>query len=137
MADRKIAIVTGSSRGIGAAVATRLARDVMAVAVNFAGREDPARALVDKISAAGGQAMIAKADVSDPAAVAAMFSAIEAKYGGIDVLVNNAGIMKLAMVAEADDKMFDQQCCMWRSSTTPSMCCIVFRKGRRKRAKPI
>jgi 3-oxoacyl-[acyl-carrier protein] reductase len=109
MADRKIAIVTGSSRGIGAAVAERLARDGMAVAVNFSGSEDPARALVDKIGAAGGQAMIAKADVSDSAAVAAMFDAVEAKYGGIDVLVNNAGIMKLAMVAEVDDKMFDQQ----------------------------
>jgi 3-oxoacyl-[acyl-carrier protein] reductase len=109
MADLKIAIVTGSSRGIGAAVAERLAHDGMAVAVNFSGSEDPARALVDKISAAGGQAMIAKADVSDSAAVAAMFDAVEAKYGGIDVLVNNAGIMKLAMVAEVDDKMFDQQ----------------------------
>ena len=108
MADTKVAIVTGSSRGIGAAVAERLAADGMVVAINFSGNAEPAQALADKITSTGGRAMVAKADVSAPAAVSGMFDAVEAAYGGVDVLVNNAGIMKLATVAEADDALFDQ-----------------------------
>lgn len=108
MADPKTAIVTGSSRGIGAAIAERLALDGMAVAINYSGGPDEALQLVQKITAAGGRAMAAKADVSDPAAVANMFDAVANAYGGIDVLVNNAGIMKLKSVAESDDALFDQ-----------------------------
>ncbi len=108
MAEPKTAIVTGSSRGIGAAIAERLALDGMAVAINYSGGPDEADQLVQKITAAGGRAMAAKADVSDPAAVANMFDAVASAYGGIDVLVNNAGIMKLKSVAESDDALFDQ-----------------------------
>ena len=108
MPDVKVAIVTGASRGIGAAVAERLAADGMAVAVNFAHGADDAQSIVDKISAAGGTAMAAQADVSDPAAVTAMFDAVSAKFGGVDVLVNNAGLMKLAPVAETSDDLFDK-----------------------------
>lgn len=102
------AIVTGSSRGIGAAVAERLARDGFAVVVNYAGDAAPAEDLVQKIEEAGGRALTQKADVSDPAEVARMFEAAEDRFGGVDVLVNNAGIMKLASIAQSDDKLVEQ-----------------------------
>ena len=105
----KVAIVTGASRGIGAAIAQRLARDGLNVIVNFAGNAGEAEALVREIEKAGGRAITAQADVSDPAAVARMFDAAEAAYGGVDVLVNNAGIMKLATLADTDDALFDSQ----------------------------
>ena len=105
----KVAIVTGASRGIGAAIAQRLARDGLNVIVNFAGNAGEAEALVREIEQAGGRAITAQADVSDSAAVARMFDAAEAAYGGVDVLVNNAGIMKLATLADTDDALFDSQ----------------------------
>jgi 3-oxoacyl-[acyl-carrier protein] reductase len=107
--ENKVAIVTGASRGIGAAVAERLARDGFTVVVNYAGSQAPAEALVRKIEAAGGKAITAQADVADPAAVTRMFDAAETAFGGVDVLVNNAGIMKLAPIAQSDDALFDSQ----------------------------
>ncbi len=101
-------IVTGASRGIGAAVAERLARDGIAVAVNFSSNPAPAEALVDKITQAGGRAIVAQADVSDSSAVRTMFDRIEAEFGGVDILVNNAGIMQLSNIADADDALFDR-----------------------------
>ncbi len=102
------AIVTGSSQGIGAAVAERLAADSLSVVVNYSHKPEPAEALVRRIEGAGGKAIAVGADVSDPAAVAELFSKAEAAFGGVDVLVNNAGIMKLAPVAETTDDLFDQ-----------------------------
>ena len=104
----KVAIVTGASRGIGAAIAERLAQDGMTVVINYAGNAAAAEALVEKIEKAGGHARAAQADVSDSAAVARMFEAAEAAFGGVDVLVNNAGVMKLAKIADSDDALFDQ-----------------------------
>jgi 3-oxoacyl-[acyl-carrier protein] reductase len=103
----KVALVTGASRGIGAAIAERLAADGFTVVINYAGSVGEAEALVSKIEKSGGRATTAKADVSDPAAVARMFDAADAAFGGVDVLVNNAGIMRLATIAEHDDKLFD------------------------------
>jgi 3-oxoacyl-[acyl-carrier protein] reductase len=105
----KIAIVTGASGGIGAAVAERLARDGFTVIVNYAGNAASAEVLVAKIEATGGRAVSAKADVADAAAVARMFDTAEAAFGGVDVLVNCAGIMQLATIAESDDALFDRQ----------------------------
>ncbi|ARQ02566.1 SDR family oxidoreductase [Pseudorhodoplanes sinuspersici] len=104
----RVAIVTGASRGIGAAIARRLARDGLTVIVNYAGSANAAARLVDEIERAGGRAISCQADVSDPLAVKRMFDSAEATYGGVDVLVNNAGIMKLAPVAQFDDAAFDQ-----------------------------
>jgi 3-oxoacyl-[acyl-carrier protein] reductase len=106
-AANKIAIVTGASRGIGAAVAERLARDGFTVVVNYSGNQAAADTLVRKIEAAGGHALSVKADVADPAAVAHMFETAETAFGGVDVLVNNAGIMQLAKFADTDDALFD------------------------------
>ncbi|HEX9462386.1 MAG TPA: SDR family oxidoreductase [Alphaproteobacteria bacterium] len=105
----KVAIVTGASRGIGAAAAARLATDGFTVIINYAGDAAPAEALAGKIEAAGGRAVPHKADVSDPAQVRGMFDAAETAFGGVDVLVNNAGIMQLSTVAEANDALFDRQ----------------------------
>lgn len=105
----KVAIVTGSSRGIGAAIAERLAKDGFTVIVNYAGDGAPAEALVQRIEQAGGHAITAQANVSDALAVARMFDAVETAFGGVDVLVNNAGIMRLAPLAESDDALFDSQ----------------------------
>jgi 3-oxoacyl-[acyl-carrier protein] reductase len=108
MPNRKTVIVTGASRGIGAAIAQRLAADGFAVVVNFAGKPEDADAQVSQIREAGGQATAVRADVSSPEAVEALFDAAEAAFGPVDVLVNNAGIMQLATIAEADDAFFDR-----------------------------
>jgi len=105
----KVAIVTGASRGIGAAIAERLARDGFTVLVNYSGDAAPAEALVDRIEQAGGRARAAQADVSDPAAVRRLFESAEAAFGGVDVLVNNAGIMVLGTLTDTDDATFDRQ----------------------------
>jgi 3-oxoacyl-[acyl-carrier protein] reductase len=102
------AIVTGSARGIGAAVAERLAQVGFGVTINYSGSQDRAEETVNKIKAAGGSAIAVKADVGDASAVKALFDATEQAFGGVDVLVNNAGIMKLAPIAESDDDLFDQ-----------------------------
>jgi 3-oxoacyl-[acyl-carrier protein] reductase len=106
---RKVAIVTGASRGIGAAIAERLARDGFAVVVNYSASAGPAEALVGKIKASGGSALAVRADVADPTSMRAMFETTEKAFGGIDALVNNAGIMSLAKVADSDEAMLDRQ----------------------------
>ncbi|MBU2958365.1 SDR family oxidoreductase [Paracoccus sp. 1_MG-2023] len=108
MDDRiRSAIVTGGSRGIGAAIAERLARDGLCVTVNYVGNQQAAEDTVARIEAAGGRAIAVKADVSDPAEVKALFDRTEAEFGGIDVLVNNAGIMTLQTIAETDPDSVD------------------------------
>jgi 3-oxoacyl-[acyl-carrier protein] reductase len=105
--NQRVAIVTGASRGIGAAVAQRLATDGFAIVVNYAGNTREANALVDTIASAGGKALAVQADVSDPAAVSRLFQSARDAFGGIDVLVNNAGIMKIAALVASDDHLFD------------------------------
>jgi 3-oxoacyl-[acyl-carrier protein] reductase len=107
--ENKVALITGASRGIGAAIAERLAKDGFTVVVNYSGDAAPAEALALKIERDGGRALTAKADVSDVEAVRRMFDAAETAFGGVDVLVNNAGIMMLSTIANADAAHFDRQ----------------------------
>jgi len=104
----KVAIVTGSSRGIGAAIARRLAADGFQVVVNYAGRAADAESVVRAITEAGGWATAIQADVSNSAQVAALFDRTETLLGGVDVMVNNAGIMQVMPLADTDDALFDR-----------------------------
>jgi 3-oxoacyl-[acyl-carrier protein] reductase len=106
--NAKVALVTGASRGIGMAIAERLARDGFKLIINYSESAPPAEALVRKLESAGGQAIAVKADISDPSAVRKMFDAAEIAFGGVDVLVNNAGVMSLATLADTDDASFDR-----------------------------
>jgi len=107
-ANGKVALVTGSSRGIGAAIAKRLARDGYNVTVNYATNGGLAADVVRHIEEAGGKAIREQADVSDPAAVRRLFDANDRAFGGIDVVVSNAGIMRLARFRDLSDEDFDR-----------------------------
>lgn len=106
--SRPVAIVTGGSRGIGAAISERLAADGHVVVINYAGRRDDAEALASRLVAGGAEAIALQADVSDPVAVQRLFDAAEARYGGVDALINNAGILEQATLAQMDDAAFDR-----------------------------
>ncbi|MET8407434.1 SDR family oxidoreductase [Streptomyces sp. NPDC005195] len=98
----RVAIVTGGSRGIGRETAERLAADGYAVVVNYAGNEAEAGKAVAAITGAGGEALALRADVADETAMAALFDAVEARFGGVDVVVHAAGVMTLAPLADLD-----------------------------------
>ncbi|MFI6025084.1 SDR family oxidoreductase [Amycolatopsis magusensis] len=100
--EQRVAIVTGGSRGIGRETAERLAADGMAVVVVYAGNQAEADAAVENITARGGRAIAAQADVADERAVAVVFDQAEAVFGGVDVVVHAAGRMVLAPLAELD-----------------------------------
>ncbi|MCC3654216.1 SDR family oxidoreductase [Streptomyces sp. S07_1.15] len=103
----RAAVVTGGSRGIGRAVAHRLARDGLAVVVNYARDADAAEETVAAITAAGGRAIGVRADVADEHAVAALFDRAEQEFGGVDVVVNCAGRLALSPVADLDLAVLD------------------------------
>lgn len=105
---QQVSIVTGASRGIGAAIAERLAADGFTVIVNYSGNQALADELVRKIEQNGGRALSARADVSDAAAVTQLFDRAEQAFGGVDILVNNAGVIALAPVAEMSDADVDR-----------------------------
>ena len=104
----KVALVTGASRGIGAAVARRLASDGFSVVVNYASSSNEADALVAELKAAGAQAIAVKADVAKADEVRHMFEISEQQLGKVDVLVNNAGVLKTVPLADTSDALFDQ-----------------------------
>ena len=105
----KVILVTGSSKGIGAAVAKKLAAAGAKVIINYAGSQADAAAVVDSITAAGGMAIAVQADVSKADQVKALFDQAIAAYGKIDVLVNNAGIMITKFIKDTTDEDFTRQ----------------------------
>ncbi|MFF9105145.1 SDR family oxidoreductase [Streptomyces rubrogriseus] len=100
--NTRAALVTGGSGGIGQSVVERLAADGFAVGVHYSGNKTKADALVDKITTAGGQAIAVRGDVADEKAMADAFDAVEKAFGGVDVVVNTAGIMILSTITELD-----------------------------------
>ena len=103
----KMALVTGGSRGIGAAVAARLAEEGAAVAVNYAGSEAAAHAVVEGIRASGGIATAIRADVSDKAECARLVQEAIAGLGGLHIVVNNAGITRDGLLVRMSDDDWD------------------------------
>jgi 3-oxoacyl-[acyl-carrier protein] reductase len=98
----RVALVTGGSGGIGRAVSERLARDGIAVAVHYAGNKARADEVVEAITSAGGQAKAVGGDVAEERDMAEAFDAVEQSFGGVDVVVNTAGIMILGPLADFD-----------------------------------
>ncbi|MET9175511.1 MULTISPECIES: SDR family oxidoreductase [Streptomyces] len=104
----RVAVVTGGSGGIGGAVARRLAADGTAVVVHYAGSAAKAEAVVKSVTAAGGTAVALPGDVADPTEMTGLFDAVEERFGSVDVVVNTAGIMLLAPLAEMELEAFDR-----------------------------
>lgn len=105
--ENKMAIITGAARGIGAATAERMAREGARVAVVDIDH-DEAHAVADGIRAQGGDAAVFVCDVAQPTAVEALVADVIAQFGGVDVLVNNAGICPRISIDDMTDAMFDK-----------------------------
>ena len=105
--DGKVALVTGASRGIGRAIALRLASEGARVAINYAGSTAKAEAVKAEIEQNGGEAILVQADVSDSASVDAMVAKVVEAFGQIDILVNNAGITRDGLMMRMKDEDFD------------------------------
>ena len=105
--DGKAALVTGASRGIGRAIALRLAAEGARVAINYAGNAKAAEEVKAAIEAAGGTALLCQADVADSAAVEAMIAEVVKAFGSLDILVNNAGITRDGLLLRMKDEDFD------------------------------
>jgi 3-oxoacyl-[acyl-carrier protein] reductase len=107
--SEKVILITGSSKGIGAAIALKLAEEGAKVIVNYAGGKTEAESVVANIREKGGDAISVQADVSKPDQVKALFDQAIAQYGKIDVLVNNAGIMITKFIKDTTDEDFTRQ----------------------------
>ena len=104
----KVALVTGSSTGIGAAVAIGLAANGCRVALHYGSQHEAAAAVMEQIVGAGGEAAVFQADVNDTAAIDAWLEHVLGQFGRIDILVNNAGsIVERTKLLEADDRLID------------------------------
>ena len=104
----KVALVTGSSKGIGAGIAERLAADGAAVIVNYARSQKEADALVARIAGAGGQAFAVQADISQPEQISALFTATKDHFGRLDILVNNAGMYEFGGIDTVTPEHIDR-----------------------------
>src|SRR3954471_13357476 len=105
---RKVALVTGGTRGIGAAISRRLAADGIAVAMLYLNRAGEAEAIAAELNAAGGEALAVRADVSDVASLAAAIEAAAERFGRLDILVNNAGLSIVGPLADYAPDAFDR-----------------------------
>jgi 3-oxoacyl-[acyl-carrier protein] reductase len=105
---KKVAIITGASRGIGRAVAERLAADGFAIVANYLSNAEEAEQVISGIRQRGGEAVAIRADVSDPQQVAALFKETIQRLGKIDVVVQNSGILSLSPVGKGDVEAFDK-----------------------------
>lgn len=104
----RVALVTGASGGIGTSVVKKFASEGYTLAVHYAGNQDKAEALVKEITAAGSSAIAVGGDIADETAMQNLFDEVEQRFGGIDVVVNTAGIMILAPIADYDLDDFDR-----------------------------
>ena len=104
--DEKVAVVTGASKGIGAAIAKALADEGASVVVNYASSKEGADRVVEEISGRGGKAIAAQGDVSKQADIERLFSAAQKAFGRLDILVNNAGVYELAPLEEVTAELF-------------------------------
>lgn len=104
---KKVALVTGGSRGIGRSVSIELAKSGVAVAVNYVNHEREAQAVVDDITKSGADAIKVKADISDGHQVTSMMEAVIDKWGRLDILVNNAGLIKDSLTARMKEEDWD------------------------------
>jgi 3-oxoacyl-[acyl-carrier protein] reductase len=105
--ENRTAIITGASRGIGVALAKRLAADGFAVVINYANSATAAEELAESLKSDGHKAIAVKADIARPDAVTALFDKTIAEFGWVDVIVNNAGVMTTQPIAEMNDATFD------------------------------
>src|SRR4028119_2457587 len=104
--DGKIAVVTGASKGIGAAIAKHLAFEGAAVVVNYASSKEGADRVVDEITSSGGKAITVQADVSKRAEVEQLFAKMQQVFGRLDILVNNAGMYENVPLEEITEEHF-------------------------------
>jgi 3-oxoacyl-[acyl-carrier protein] reductase len=109
----KVALVTGGSRGIGRAIAEKLAQEGATVVVNYSHSADKAQEVVSAITAQGGKAIATQADISRVADISRLFQETVDKFGKLDILVNNAGISLFKPLAETTEQEFDQQLDHW------------------------
>ena len=106
--DGKKALVTGASRGIGRAIAVELAKEGATVAINYQSSDDKAQAVVDEIKGLGGNAVLAKANLSDSASAREMVATVAKELGGLDILVNNAGITRDRSLKKLSDEQWQE-----------------------------
>ena len=121
MTTRMVAVVTGASGGIGAAIATRLAGDGAKVCITYVHREEPARALAEKLSRVPGDVIAVRADVGHAPDVVALFRTVDERLGRLSALVNNAGV--IGHEVGIDDVEQDELAALWATNVTGAFLC--------------